>query len=134
MTRRDPRLDGLMGQALTCKNRNDFRGAAKILASTVLEFPDCAGAWGLLGSIYLLELRLPKKALHCFEKATQLSPRSEMASLGLFHALWRSRKRSRAVAELKRFQSVSHSKDYAEIAAELKELGLWKRLERVTPS
>jgi predicted Zn-dependent protease len=122
------RLEKLLDQAIACKNRRKFVDAEKVLRATVKEFPDSASAWGLLGGIYLSELAKPLPAGRCFAKATRLSPRSEMASLGLFHALWQTGQYRKAVAELERYQALATCPDYTGIAAELKEKGLWNRL------
>ena len=75
----------------------------------------------MIGSLYLIELRQPKNAIPYFKKATELSPQSEKASLGLFHSLWNLDRVNEALEEVKRFQTLSHSKDYDEIVAEIKE-------------
>src|SRR5262249_34429842 len=122
--RREQALDCLLEEAIGCKKRRDFGGALRALSAAVEKFPESATAWGLLGGGYLYETAEPKKAIPCFERATRLSPRSETASLGLFHSLWEAGRRTRAIAEMNRFQTVSHSEDYAEIAAELKAKGV----------
>ncbi len=117
--RQDQRLSRLLEEALGYKIRRDFAGAVRVLLNAVEEYPDAAAGWGLLGSIYWCELGKPKKAIPCLEKAVRLSPRSELASLGLFHSLWQIGKQGEALEEMKRFQTVSHSKDYDEILAEI---------------
>ena len=117
-------LDELLEQSLSLKNSGDFVGALAVLSRIVRKHPKSAAAWGLRGGIYLYELERPKDAIACFERVTKLSPLSERGSLGLFHSLWDCGFHERAVAEMKRFLSVSNSADYAEIAAELIEKGL----------
>jgi tetratricopeptide (TPR) repeat protein len=112
-------LKDMLEQAIALKNRDDFEGAIQVLARAVRAHPDCASAWGLRGGIYLYELERPKEAIPCFRRVTKLSPLSEHGSLGLFHSLWQCGFHAKALAEMKRFLSVSHSADYAEIAAEL---------------
>jgi tetratricopeptide (TPR) repeat protein len=111
----------LLDQALKWKRRKAFKKAVQVLAAIVKEYPDCATAFGLMGGIYYVELHQPKKAVSCFEQATKLSPRSEFASLGLFHSLWTLGRHDRAIAEMERFQTLAHSADYEEIAKELKQ-------------
>ena len=41
--------------------------------------------------------------------------------MGLFHSLWKNERQNEAMEELKRFQTISHSKDYAEIVKEINE-------------
>lgn len=114
-------MDRLLQEAIDLKNQEDYQGAVRALSAIVGEYPKCAPAHGLMGSIYLLKLNKPRKAVDCFEKTIQLSPKSEMASLGLFHSLWKLDRQIEALEEMKRFQQVAHSKDYDEILAEIQE-------------
>lgn len=43
------------------------------------------------------------KAGELFSKAVDISPKSELTSLGLFHLLWEKGKRGKAVREIERF-------------------------------
>lgn len=89
--------------------------ALKLLA---LEYPNVATLHGYLGLV-LLEAGNPQLASRHFEVATVFAPDNETASLGLFHALLEAGEKKRAVTELKRFQSVSHSANYDAIATEM---------------
>lgn len=117
----DPRLKVLLQQAIDLKNAKDYAAAIRVLADSIREYPKCAPAHALMGSIYLHKLKQMSKAVDCFQKALHLSPKSEGASLGLFHSLWEANRQVEALEEMKRFQAVSHSKDYDEILAEIKE-------------
>jgi predicted Zn-dependent protease len=117
----DTRYEALLDEALQLKNCSDFRGAVRVLGILADEYPRRPAAFGLLGAIYLAKLKQPAKAVAYLVKATKLSPKSEMASLGLFHALWKLDRLVDALEELKRFQSISHCQDYVEILAEIKE-------------
>jgi tetratricopeptide (TPR) repeat protein len=108
-------LDQYLEDAIRLKNRKEFQAAVDVLRKAVKKYPQSAAAQGLLGSIYLYELDNAKKAVTCFRKTARLSPHSESASLGLFHALWETDKQAAALEEMKRFQRVSHSKEYDEI-------------------
>ena len=59
------------------------------------------------------------KAADFFRLAIDVSHISETASLGLFHCLWNMGKKVEALDEMKRFMSISYSKDYAEILNEI---------------
>ena len=85
--------------------------------------PDHSFAHWLLGSLYLFELHQPEKALPCFKKSTELSPKSERASLGLFHSLWSLGKEVEALEEMKRYQRLTNfqCQDYREILGEITE-------------
>ena len=61
------------------------------------------------------------KAADFFKLAIDSSYNSEPASLGLFHCLWKMGQKVEALDEMKRFMSISYSKDYAEILNEINE-------------
>src|SRR5689334_20335264 len=90
---RDPKLDALLDRAFAQKNAGEFRDATKTLKEAVRLFPNDGLAHWLLGAIFLSELKLPKKAIPYFERAIRIAPKSEKASLGLFHSLWATDKR-----------------------------------------
>jgi predicted Zn-dependent protease len=56
------------------------------------------------------------QAIASFRKAVELAPKSEMASLGLFHTLLESGDRADAIAEMNRFLSLSDSEEYQTLA------------------
>jgi len=93
--------------------------AIESLKCVALEYPNESAVHAYLGLVLFKVEQFALSVRH-FEVATKLSPTSELASLGLFHALRASNKHKQAVTELKRFQAVSHSKDYDAIAIELK--------------
>lgn len=105
--------------------------AARILEAIVKKYPKEAPLWWYLGGIYVYDLKKPRKAIPAFRQAVQLTPKSERASLGLFHSLWDANRISEALAEIKRFQTLTHwtCQDYLEIIDELTE----KWLEAPSP-
>jgi predicted Zn-dependent protease len=56
------------------------------------------------------------RAIASFRKAVERAPKSEMASLGLFHTLLESDDREGAIAEMDRFLSLSDSEEYQALA------------------
>jgi len=52
------------------------------------------------------------KAEDAFRRAVELNPKSELASLGLFHSLWEQQAASEAFAEMRRFLAVADSSEY----------------------
>ena len=55
-------------------------------------------------------------AIESFKTAVQLAPTLELASLGLFHALWEAGRRDDAFEEMKRFVRLAGpSTEYGEI-------------------
>jgi tetratricopeptide (TPR) repeat protein len=113
--------DALLDHSLNFRVHGGFQQAVKLLNSAARRFPTEAAVFWLLGSIYLHDLDQPQKALPMFRKAVRLSPRSQRASLGLFHSLWDLEREREALRELNRFQSIAHCNDYDEILAEIRE-------------
>ena len=109
---------------LRFENANQFRkagdadGAIRVLRDLVADFPQQAAAYLIIGDILWDEGRLPQAAA-AFRVAIKHFPKLEIASLGLFHTLWRQSKTDAAFKEMKRFQSISHSQDYEEIVKEI---------------
>ena len=93
-------------------------GAIRVLRALVADFPKMSAAYLVIGDILWDDGRLPA-ASAAFRVATKHFPKLEIASLGLFHTLWRQSKTDAAFAEMKRFQSISHSQDYKEIVDEI---------------
>lgn len=100
------------------RKSGDADSAIRVLRALVADFPNQATAYLIIGDILWDEGRLPAAAA-AFRVATKRFPKLETASLGLFHTLWRQSKTDDAFEEMKRFQSVSHSKDYEEIVHEI---------------
>jgi hypothetical protein len=69
------------------------------------------------------DLGMLDRAILLCRRAAELAPRSERASLGLFHALWDSERFDEALEEIKRFQLLTNwsCQDYLDIMAEIKE-------------
>jgi len=72
----------------------------------------------MLGHIYW-RMKDLEMAISSFRKATELAPRSERASVGLFHCLWEEGKQDEAIDEAKRFMTLSDSQDFREILEEI---------------
>jgi predicted Zn-dependent protease len=100
------------------RKTGDAEGAIRVLRALVADFPKQAAAYLIIGDILWDEGRLPAAAA-AFRVATTRFPKLEIASLGLFHTLWRQSKTDAAFAEMKRFQNISHSQDYKEIVDEI---------------
>ena len=85
-------------------------------------YPDRAPILWYLAGMYK-DLGKLDRAIPLYRRATQLSPKLERASLGLFHALWESDQLDEALEEMKRFQLLTNwsCRDYVEILAEINE-------------
>lgn len=116
------RLKKILGAAMRFKNRGAYEEALEILTAAEGEFPKDAALLGITGDVYYMLGRVKESARY-FKKVVKLSPHSELASLGLFHSSWQLGREEEAIAELVRFQSVSHCPDYDEIAEALREEG-----------
>ncbi len=98
----------------------DLHGALEVLQELVIMQPTSAVLCATLAGIYW-ELDDLKEAENNFRNAVELAPGSETSSLGLFHCLWEQDRKDEAFEEMKRFQSVSYSKDYEDIVKEINE-------------
>jgi predicted Zn-dependent protease len=113
-------------RALSLRNGGQLeraREAFQVLRSVRPEEPTAAV---VLGGI-LLDLGLHDAAFDSFRDATRLRPRSELASLGVFHSLWDARRTIEALAEMRRFLTVSDCADYREIIRELWDESMQRR-------
>jgi tetratricopeptide (TPR) repeat protein len=115
-----PELNELFEQGIQLRLSGRFQEAVQVLEAAVRRFPGHAPAFWYLGGIYLHDLNEATKALSHYKKAVGLSPRSERASLGVFHSLWKLGRRREAMKELGRFLEVAHSPDYVQILAEVR--------------
>ena len=77
--------------------------------------PDATAAvFGVMGSL-LWETESADSAIPSFQRATALSPHSEVASLGLFHTLFESGRTDDAFDEMRRFLKFAESEEYQSI-------------------
>ncbi len=92
--------------------------AIAVLTLLVERHPDRGAVWGSLGKAYFEAGDFPAAA-EAFGRTTVLSPSSELASLGLFHSLWKTGAGAAALVEMKRFLSVAPSAEYATLLCDL---------------
>jgi predicted Zn-dependent protease len=107
--------------AVKLKDEGDFTGAQRILEQLVAAEPTSAGLHWFLGHLYW-EQNLLDQAAQTFRRATELNPRSERASLGLFHSLWERGRQEEALEEMGRFLKIADCPDYRKILAEINAL------------
>jgi len=79
------------------RKAGDADVAIRVLRDLVADFPKQAAAYLIIGDILWDEDRLPAAAEAC-RIATKRFPKLEIASLGLFHTLWRQSKTGAAFA------------------------------------
>src|SRR5205809_5538118 len=82
-------FERLFNEALQHRHAGRNKEALGILLPLSRQKPSSASVFGILGDLYWRAGRLDDAA-QSFKRATELSPRSELASLGLFHTLWES--------------------------------------------
>lgn len=80
--------------------------------------PQSAALYAVLGGVYW-DSGLMSLAEAALRTATQLAPRSETASLALFHILWECGEKEAAIQEIQRFNGIGYSNDYAIIIDEI---------------
>ena len=106
-------------QAIQFNKQGMYDEAISIFDSLTKEKPNQASIFGMLAYSYWQKQDI-KNTIKTFKISIQLSPLSESASLGLFHALWEAGQRNEALVEVKRFiSSGGKSKDYDEILKEI---------------
>ena len=117
-TRADPGFARRFNEALKLRSAKRYSEAKEILLTLADENAKSASVFGILGDVYW-HLNSLGDAIECFRRATELSPTSELASLGLFHTLWESEQTKPALNEMVRFLTGSHSPEYAKLLPEL---------------
>jgi tetratricopeptide (TPR) repeat protein len=123
-----PKTDSLSeGFEAAVKLSDDGRHqeAAELLESLLENRVDrrskLAAVHAKLGNIYLSRMSLSELAEPHFRKACELSPSSELASLGLFHSLMQQGKIPDALTEMRRFLAQRPSEEYKRLLAEMGE-------------
>ena len=89
----------------------DFRAAAEIMTDLVGKRPDSAPLRAVLANMLWQSGDL-KKAEKEFRRATDLRPKSELFSLGLYHCLMDRNETDKAFEEMKRFIEISDSRNF----------------------
>ena len=113
-------LDKSIQDIFNSKNKGDIGEAirkAKLLAD---ELPTDPAVCGVLASLYFQVDKFDESAVF-FKKAVDLSPASEVASLGLFHSLWSIGKKEEALKEMRRYLEISESEEYKNLLSEISE-------------
>ncbi len=77
----------------------------------------------ILGTLAHIHFTMKKfnEALGFYKEAVELSPKSELASLGLFHTLWNLNRVWDAYGEAKRFLSLRDSEEYFRMIEEMRD-------------
>lgn len=116
-------LEAAFGDAIRRRDSKDYQGAASLLEKLCAENPAMPAFLGTLGDIYLEQGRVAE-AVEAFRRATELSPRSELASISLFHSLVRQGMGSLALQEMRRYLKLApNSPEYRLLIDEMAEGG-----------
>ena len=98
-------------QAIHLRDEGKPDEALAILSKLANEPNATAAVFAVLGSLQW-ERGALRDAVSSFRNATDLSPRSEVASLGLFHTLLEWGQDDEAFDEMRRYLSVGKSEEY----------------------
>lgn len=82
-------IDSLFGLAIELRNNGKLRESVNVLSKILLDFPSDTrthSVYSVIGGVHA-DLGEHEKALINFEKAAELNPGSELASLGLYVTL-----------------------------------------------
>ena len=116
-----PESERLFEQMIALWNEGKVEDALQIGDQLIKLEPESAAVNGIIGMIHL-DSKQPKIAIGFCEKAVAKSPRSELASLGLFHSLWSAEAINQAMDEIQRFICANPASEiYDEIIAEIKD-------------
>jgi tetratricopeptide (TPR) repeat protein len=119
--------DFLFEMGILLRDQGDYEGACRTFSQFIQNYPDDFAGYLLKGSILLYKMNLVDEALICFEKAVELNPKSELASVALFHCLWEKGRTDDAFEEAKRYILVAgRSEEYGRILDDMAEEFGWR--------
>ena len=98
-------IDSMFELATELRDKGELRDSVGVLLKILDSYPTDKKTYGvhtILGGVYS-DLREYNKALDSFKKATDLNPKSELASLGLYVTYTALDRDEEAIGELKRF-------------------------------
>ena len=104
--------------------------ALEILLALEGANPKRAALLGMIATLYR-ELGDIEQSVKYFQRTVDISPRSELASLGVFHGLFALGRKNEAFAEMRRFMDRSDSPEYRRLMNDLNKT-LSENPERLT--
>ena len=116
-------INSLFDLAIEFRNKGQLRDSVNVLSKILNEYPANKKTYGfhsVLGGVYS-DLGENENALISFKKATQLDPKSELASLGLYVTLAKLKMDEEAIGELIRYLKVYPADLYKDTLEELLE-------------
>ena len=117
-SKRVQKLDALLQLAIDDYHVGRLPQAIDRLAEQADAFPKAPRLWGYLGLLHGENGDL-KNAARAYRRTTELSPRSQLASVGLFHNLWRWNKIDVAFDEMWRFVQQNDAPRYRELLRDM---------------
>lgn len=101
-------------QAIKLRGKGRLEEAIELLVPWSERYPWIPGLVGFLGGLRY-ELDQYPEAAECFQQVLEHKPTSELATRGLFHALWDHGKKREAIEVIRRFRSRTGSDAFSEI-------------------
>ena len=109
-----PRVVEAIKHAIDLDSRGETGLAVQHLSALLAEFPSASSLRGYLAG-FLSRSGKVEEAIEHGRHAVLLSPKSEKASLVLFHVLWKAGKHLEAFDEMKRYLAIRPSKEYSDL-------------------
>jgi predicted Zn-dependent protease len=123
MTMTKEEFEEQLGKALDLQSNDRIDESLELLYQLEETGIRQAAVQGMIGSLLYLRKGDAAKAMKYLKKATDVSPRSEMASVSLFHALFDMGKTDGAFDEMRRFTAITDSEEYRRILDEINASG-----------
>ena len=118
----------LIEEAIALNNNKLYKEALVILHGIEPKYKESSMISGLIATAYYFAKEY-KISTAYYKITTELNPRSELASLGLFHSLWELKNYRRAYKEMERFLTSNEANNYKVTIEEL-----YEQLSKRTPS
>ena len=118
MKREPDQVDEVLSRVTEIAAGGDLVRALELVEPLQEKMPEDRRVLGVLGGVLWRQGKL-REASSCFRKVTVMSPRSELASVGLFHCLWQLGNVEEAKAEAVRLLSLRESAEYESLLEEL---------------
>lgn len=115
----DDALDSEFMRATSLRDAGDLYAARELLEDLSRRHPTVFGVWLVLGGVQMSQSDY-EAAERSFSVAISLRPRSELASVSMFHTLKHLSRLNDAFAEMRRFSAIRpESREYAMLRAEM---------------
>lgn len=105
-------------QTMQLRRELKLQAACDRLVDLLKEQPENRTVLGMLSACYF-ELEKYELAAVSASQSVAVSPKSETASLVLFHSLWKTKREDEAFDEMRRFMSLAPSNAYDELLKDI---------------